>query len=83
MHLNYLNATGMEYKLYNHHFPKYQQHSPNAENEGVCFDDLTLAVDGVVGGRVPVLVQLPQARGNVGGGKSHPDSNGSGSGFER
>ena len=64
---------------YNYH----HQHSPHAKDQRVCFDDLTLAFDGVVGGGVPVLVQLPQARGDVGGGKSHPGSNGSGSGFER
>ena len=77
MHISHCSehdTTGMDY---NYH----QQHSPHAENKGVCFDDLTPADDGVVGGRVPVLVHLPQARGNVGYGKSHP-GNGSGSEFE-
>ena len=38
----------------------------------MCFDDLTPAVDGEVGSGVPALVHLLQARGDVGGGKSHP-----------
>ena len=48
----------------------------------MCFDDLTLAVDGVVSGGVAALVHLLQARGDVGGGKSHPGSNGSGFPFD-
>ena len=63
---------------YNYH----HQHSPHAKDQRVCFDDLTPAVDGEVGSGVPALVHLLQARGNVGGGKSHPGNVGSGSKFE-